>query len=205
MFGIRTGTEIILKSFVIHKQKRKHSQTGKLRGSFGFMKDFAQVKGRRVASVRSEREMVGEKLACIAEKKDVHSKGLTFAKQKEYNKYMIVKSEVSTNVYKYIIKYTIKYGKFPTLDEIAARFEFTRERARQQLEKLCKLGYLEKQGRALHRSYAFRIVDLPAVNRTVLKKIENANILKTIKVANRKIKNHAKNAKQRNTKKGTHA
>lgn len=98
-----------------------------------------------------------------------------------YTKPMIVKSGIATKVYRFILSYTLRRGKFPKLDEVAGRFKFTRERARQQMEKLCQLGYLRKQGKALHRSYTFRIVDLPEVNKTILKKI---------KVANQTIKNH---------------
>ena len=101
---------------------------------------------------------------------------------------MIVKSGITTKVYRFAIRYAIKHSEFPTLDEVAAEFKCSRERARQRMERLCKLGFIKKKGKALHRAYTFRIVDLPKVDKTILKKI---------KVANSKIKNH-KNATRNN-------
>lgn len=101
---------------------------------------------------------------------------------KEYNKTnMLVKARATTMVYEYVMMYVLHHGAFPTYDEIASEFGYSRERARQHCERLVKLGYLRKFGTALHRAYAFKIIDLPNVSNTTLKKI---------KVANEKIKKH---------------
>jgi len=104
---------------------------------------------------------------------------------------MVVKAEVTTKVYKFVVSHILKTGIFPTLREISLGNKMTMERARQHLEKLVEIGYLKKYG-MVQRGYTIRVVDLP--------KVDN-NLLKKIKVANKKIQNHyVKNEARRKNK-----
>jgi DNA-binding Lrp family transcriptional regulator len=47
-------------------------------------------------------------------------------------------------IFKFIIAYYIDNAKFPTLAEIGNNFNFSRERARQRLERIEKEGLIKK-------------------------------------------------------------
>lgn len=87
---------------------------------------------------------------------------------------MIVKESATTEAYNYVLAHALQRGKFPKLDDIAKHFGVSRERARQQMEKLVRLGYLKKLGRR-HRGYQIKVVDMPTVNKTVLAKVKVVN------------------------------
>ena len=65
----------------------------------------------------------------------------------------------NNDVFFYCLEYYIKNKKFPLLDEIASYFNFSRERARQHLEKLEKRGLVVKLGWK-KRGYVVKLIDI---------------------------------------------
>jgi len=70
-------------------------------------------------------------------KKRITEKHISFREKKEARKR-------DRKLFNWVLLYYQVNGKMPTLSEIAERYHFTKERARQRMERLVDAGYLFK-------------------------------------------------------------
>ncbi len=61
--------------------------------------------------------------------------------------------ENNKKIFLWIVDYFLYYDRMPTLAEIGRQFNFTRERARQKMEKMVKYGWIIKKGKGKSGAY----------------------------------------------------
>jgi len=61
--------------------------------------------------------------------------------------------ENNKKIFLWIVDYFEENNKMPTLEEIGRQFNFTRERARQKMEKMVKYGWIIKKGKGKAGAY----------------------------------------------------